>query len=413
MKIFSTLLLGIILSSTVFLTVGTERKKSEPITNPGEMAASVFLSQSTSSDKLRDSFNTASSTNKKINILIVPGHEPNFGGAGYRDIWERDLNAELSLYLAQYLVEDGHYETVLARGREAWNPHLEKYFSESSEEIRTFVEKQKREMAQLVSEGKMTAVGNGVPHNDAPHDVALRLFGINRWANEHNVDIILHVHFNDSVPRKKGRPGEYNGFTIYTPEKQYSNAEASLEIAKYVFGRLSKMFPVSNLEGEDEGVVEDQNLIAVGSSNTVDAASLLIEYGYIYEPQFNTPSVRTMVLKELALQTYVGLSDFFGKEPTVAGVHGSTLLPYVEESPIKKTATASAKVLALQAALLEKGFYPPQNYTKNDCPISGLFGKCTKEALDAFQYEFQIKGEVGVAGPKTRTQLRKLFEPRL
>ena len=158
-----------------------------------------------------------------------------------------------------------------------------------------------------------------MPHNDAPKDVALRLFGINKWANEHKVDIIIHIHFNDSGPRRAGAPGEYNGFTIYTPERQYSNSQASMDIAKRVFKRLSKMFSVSNLPGEDAGVVEDQELIAIGSSNTVDAASLLVEYGYIYEPQFRVPAVRVMVLRELAFQTYLGLADFFGETSLLLG----------------------------------------------------------------------------------------------
>lgn len=412
MKSSSLMFVAIAFFSTSFLFGGYDGKVGTFVGNSG-MPASVFFTQSTTVAELRTVFETASSTKKKLNILIVPGHEPNFGGTEYRGILERDLNADLSLYLAEYLVEDGHYEVVMSRGRDGWNPYLENYFTTNSEEIKTFVRSQKMEMIRLVGEGKIIKLGENVPHNFAPEDVGLRLFGINKWANEHNVDIIIHVHFNDSSPRKEWAPGEYNGFTIYTPERQYSNSQASQDIAKHVFNRLSKMFPVSNLPGEETGVVEDQDLIGVGSSNTVDGASMLIEYGYIYEPQLRAESVRKIVLKELAFQTYLGLTDFFGEKSFVVGPYESTLLPYEGKSLVRKTVLANTEVLAFQAALIDKGFYPPQNYTRNDCPLSGILGPCTQTALSMFQREFKINDEEGVVGIKTRAQLRKLFEPSL
>jgi len=375
------------------------------------MSAAVFFTQSKTSEDLRVAY-VAATTTKKLNILIVPGHEPNFGGTEFLGLKERDLNADLGLALAQYLVEDGHYEIVMTRGRDGWNPNLENYFAMNSESVKTFVSSQKKEMSRLIDEGKITMI-DGLPHNDAPSDVALRLYGINKWANEHNVDIVVHIHFNDSSPRRTNSPGEYSGFAIYTPERQYSNAKASAEIAKNVLKRLSKMFPVSNLEGEDVGIVEDQELIAIGSSNTVDAASLLIEYGYIYEPQFRNTAVRESVLKELAFQTYLGITDFFDEIPLIAGSFESTLLPYTGRIDIKKGSTASKDVLAFQAAMLHKGFYPPESFTLNECPVSGVFGRCTSRALSDFQKEFGIKGEDGVIGTKTRAQLRAIFEPSL
>ena len=173
------------------------------------------------------------------------------------------------------------------------------------------------------------------------------------------------------------------------------------------------MFPVSNLPVEDQGIVEDQELIAIGSYNTVDAASMLIEYGYIYEPQFRAPAVRAIVLKELAFQTYLGLADFFGERSLIVGPHESTLLPYHGNKVVEKTSFANTEVLAFQAALIDKGFYPPQNFSRNKCPLSGYFGQCTRTALTAFQREFGVNGEAGIIGEKTRAQLRRLYEPSL
>lgn len=418
-------LLGISVFATIFIFVGlffVSTTKSffvnnninrDAITENISMPAAIFFTQSTTSKGLRETFKSATSTTKKLNVLIVPGHEPNYGGAEYRDIKERDLNADLALLLAQYLVEDGHYNVALSRGKEGWNPHLEEYYALHAEDIKTFTYAQKSEMLRLIDDGRIIKKGDTTPHNRAPTDVALRLYGINKWANERGVDIVIHVHFNDSAPRPRNSPGEYNGFTIYTPDSQYSNSQASNELAKSIFKRLSKMFPVSNLPIEDQGVVEEQELIAVGSNNSVDAASILIEYGYIYEPHLSTPSVRGVALRELAFQTYIGLADFFGEISLVVGPHESTLLPYDGTVDIKKTTKPSREVFALQAALIEKGFYPPNNLSNNDCPMNGLFGPCTKTALAVFQREHNIKGENGFVGEKTRNKLRKLFEPSL
>lgn len=413
MEALSKILMAVSFFGSFFLVSIFDKKTMIVAGEDNPMSAAVFFTQSTTSTNLRTAFDNASSTKEKLNVLIVPGHEPNFGGAKFRDVLERDLNADLALYLAQYLVEDGHYEVTMTRGKDGWNPHLESYFSTNNEEIITFVRSQKMEMLRLVSEGKIISMSSSLPHNDAPQDVALRLYGINKWANENKVDIIIHVHFNDSSPRNEHIPGEYNGFTIYTPEHQYSNSQASMDIANHLFKRLSKMFPVSNLPGEESGIVEDQELIAVGSSNTVDAPSLLVEYGYIYEPQFRVPAVKTIVLKELAFQTYLGLTDFFSGTSSIAGPYASTLLPYNGRSIVSKSVLSNTEVLAFQAALTEKGFYPPENYSHNDCPLSGLFGLCTKTALTDFQQEVGIKGEKWVVGPKTRKELRKLFEPNL
>ncbi|PIQ35602.1 MAG: hypothetical protein COV32_02030 [Candidatus Yonathbacteria bacterium CG10_big_fil_rev_8_21_14_0_10_43_136] len=411
MKAFNKMLIAVSFFGTVFV-VGVFDKKMMLIVGEGDpMSAAVFFTQSTTSDQLRSAFENASSTKKKLNVLIVPGHEPNFGGTEFRGVLERDLNADLSLYLAQYLVEDGHYEVVMTRGRDGWNPHLENYFTTNDEEIKNFVRSQKMEMLRLVSEGRITKTSDPVPHNTAPSDVALHLFGINKWANEHKVDIIIHTHFNDIAPRSTMVPGEYNGFAIYTPERQYSNSKVSIDIANHIFKRLSKMFPVSNLPGEDNGIVEEQELIAIGSSNTVDGASVLIEYGYIYESQFRAPAVREVVLKELAFQTYLGIADFFGETSLAVGPHQSMLLPYSGNSPVSKTTLANTEVLAFQAGLLAKGYYPPRDYSRNDCPLSGYFGQCTKAALAAFQRELGINGESEIVGPKTRAELRNLFEP--
>jgi len=150
-----------------------------------------------------------------------------------------------------------------------------------------------------------------VYHNPAADNVSLNLYGINKLANDHNIDIVLHVHFNDYPGRPAGSSGKYNGFAIYVPEEQLPNSRVSIALAESVKEALEKYFPVSNFPGEAKGVIQDQELIAVGSNASREGASMLIEYGYIYEPQFTYSAARAIIFKSLAEQTYLGIKNFF------------------------------------------------------------------------------------------------------
>lgn len=371
--------------------------------------ASVFFSKSVTNEGLQKQYAEALRTKEKVKILLVPGHEPDFGGAEFRNLKERDMAVDLGRELALYLKDDPHYEVFTTRNKDLWDPVLERYFREHWVAIKNFVGNQKIQMERLVREGRLQEVGDAVPHNEAPDEVALRLYGINQWANEQGVDIVLHLHFNDSSPRPLSRPGEYSGFTIYVPEKQYSNAAASKLLAGQIFRRILGFAPVSNLPIEDQGVVEDQDLIAVGSNNTLNGASVLIEYGYIYEPQFANPVVQKLVLKELAFQTYLGLTDFLTGKVGGTRASGATLLPYRWTTTLTKTTRANPDVLAVQVALLREGLYPPIGSTKNECPLSGVYGPCTHRAVAAFQERFAIPGNGTIIGVKTRAKLNELY----
>jgi hypothetical protein len=65
------------------------------------------------------------------------------------------------------------------------------------------------------------------------------------------------------------------------------------------------------LKEEMVGIVPDQELIAIGRFNVADTANVLIEYGYIYEPQYQNNKKRMQVIDEYALRTYQGLENFF------------------------------------------------------------------------------------------------------
>jgi peptidoglycan hydrolase-like protein with peptidoglycan-binding domain len=189
------------------------------------------------------------------------------------------------------------------------------------------------------------------------------------------------LHINDYADHPD-TIGEYDGFAVYVPDPQYSTSVASKALGEALAKRLALYHPKSSLPQEGAGVVEDQDLIAVGSNNTVDSASVLIEYGYIYEPQFLHKETRSLALKDYAYETYLGIQDFFGDAPV--RTYSSGALPYAWSSPPKEGKT-SPEAYALQSALRYLGYYPPPGKSLSDCPISGYFGACSVAALKAFQ----------------------------
>ena len=70
---------------------------------------------------------------------------------------------------------------------------------------------------------------------------------------------------------------------------------------------------------EDTGVIEDQELIALGSNNSLDGVGMLVEYGYIYEPGIVDISIRNKILDDLAFQTYLGVMDFLENQQMKLG----------------------------------------------------------------------------------------------
>ncbi len=111
----------------------------------------------------------------------------------------------------------------------------------------------------------------------------------------------------------------------------------------------------------------------------------------------------------MAFQTYLGLQDFFGSGNDVSLAYDTLMLPYEWNKNISAESGGKDDVLALQSALIIDGLYPGNGKTKNDCPRSGKVGPCTLGAIEAFQKKYGIKGENGIVGEKTRSELNSRF----
>ena len=346
---------------------------------------------------------------KKVKVLLVPGHEPDYGGSEYRGLIERDMNVELAQDLQEFFKNNSHYQVFISRDEKDWSPFFQSYFKEDWSEIVKWTNTSIKEFSRLVAIGSTTKPASKVIHNKAPANVSYRLFGITKWSNENNVDVVIHIHFNDNPRYYTRGPGKYSGFAIYVPTAQFDNSTTTKAIASRIYKRLAKYDPVSNLPGESSGIIDEPDLIAVGANNTSDAASLLIEYSYIYEPQFQDAKLRQMAIKDLAFQTYLGIQDFFGQNAYInlTRAYDTSILPYDWGSDITDESSRS-DIYALQTALTFDHEYPPEGKSKNECPRTGRLGPCTLSALETFQEKYGIVGEDGFAGPKTIKDLNNL-----
>ncbi len=376
------------------------------INNAKRFLAGVFFVDSVSEKQLKNDYISAKNGGRKIKILVVPGHDKDYWGAEFKGLKEADLNLELAKNLVTFLKQEKEFEVILGRDENGYKSELASYFSKNRKEIENFIQKNVAITNSYIQSGLVEPYTKGVPHNVAPEEVAFRLYGINKWANENKIDIVIHIHLNDDPERTYYGFGKYTGFAIYIPEKQFSNAKGSMALAKPIFNQLQKYLAVSDLPKEKNGIIEDQKLIAIGAYNTLDAAGLLIEYGYIYEPQFVNAQIRPLAIKESAFQTYSGIKKFFEGEN--ASVDVSANLPYIWKSDLEKGVKGSKEVFALQIALILKNVYPPENFSKNDCPLNGNFGDCTAMAVKEVQKENGIEPASGFVGPVTRKKLNEL-----
>ncbi len=272
----------------------------------------TYLKPSITAKQIRADY-VSKAKNRQVDILIVPGHEPAYGGTEYGSIKERDIVLMIADELETLLKKDKNISVFRTRNSNGWTSEFITHFEKEWANITTWVEDHKQKTIELLENGTITEV-RGVEHNIAAPNVATRLYGINKWSNDNNIDIAIHLHINDVPRANTGDIGPYVGFAVYIPEKQYSNAKVSREIGSRIASRLKKVMKVSNYGQEEKGLIEDQELIAMGRYNTSEAASVLIEYGYIYESQFATEESQRAFAKKVANQTFLGLRDFLGKK---------------------------------------------------------------------------------------------------
>jgi N-acetylmuramoyl-L-alanine amidase len=338
---------------------------------------------------------SSKTTGQKVNILVVPGHDEQYWGTEFNDIHEADVTVAIGQFLYNYLKADPRLNVIITRTQMGYTDTFKNYFANNREQIQAFIASSSASFKQEIAAGTKQQ-NEIVPHATANPEVAIRLYGINKWANENNIDLIIHIHVNDEGSRQYGQVGEYKGFSMYIPDKEYSNASTSAIFGKAIFNELIKKYPASNYPPEAAGLIPDQELIAIGAANTLKPAATLIEYGYIYEPQFLNVDTQDTFTKAYAYQTYAGVESFFGNKIKAQ----VTYLPHTWTVAIGKGSKNTSDVSSLQAALTASGVY--------SCGITGTFGPCTEAGVKAFQKKYKLD-QTGSLGPKTRAKLNSLF----
>lgn len=369
-----------------------------------EGATSTQVSSIETVAQLQTKYLAAGNGGPKVRILIVPGHEPGFGGTEYLDLKERDINVVIANELASQLQKDPHLEVVVARDETAWNPMLAAYFATQWDAIKSFVSGKKAQSQGMSSTGNGAAPALQASHNAAPDDVATRLYGITKWANENGVDMAIHVHLNDAGDHADGAAGNQSGFAVYVPDASFANALTSRTLGTRIANELNRYNATSSLAIENLGVTGDQELIALGAFNTASYASVLVEYAYIYESKITNPSILPIVEKDFANSTFRGVETFFGaKVPyydTLALPHRFTVSPAQN--------AASADTYSLQTALHRIGLYPLNGELFYDCPVAGFMGQCTIDSIRAYQKSKGLE-QTGTLGPRTRAALNTIW----
>ena len=202
-------------------------------------------------------------------------------------------------------------------------------------------------------------LNNQVEHNFATVDTALKLYAINKWANENNIEIVFHIHFQ-RLSRKKIQPDWriHRFFNLCSRNIKLPNHRASSKLAESLKNQLEKYFTKSDLPAESSRfLIEDQELIDVGSNASRDGVSVLVEYGYIYEPPFRNEEAREAMFKELAYQTYIGIKIFLAMPPRPWIITRPAPALFMEQSSEK--GADAPKTFSLQMALHKEGLYPP------------------------------------------------------
>lgn len=252
--------------------------------------------------------------NDQVSVLIVPGHDLRYSGAVYKGIKEADLTLAIAYEVAALLKSDPRLDIRVSREKDgSYSPWLLEYIEERGREIVEWRTDARVKGEKLIADGSFIPFV-GVPHNNAPGDVATYLYSINHYANNNDIDIVIHLHINDEPRVVISRPGKSTGYSIYVPEPQLSGSVSARAIATSLAAEFDQTAATSTLKQESVGVVDEQELVAVGRWGTRTGPSLLVEYGYIYEPKFTNATLRKKTIKELGFQTYVGLERFFNPQ---------------------------------------------------------------------------------------------------
>jgi len=243
---------------------------------------------------------------KKLRILLVPGHTNDSPGAIYKDSKEVDFTFELTEQLYKSFLKEGWADVEIASLRNEDVNGFRSFFIEKGSDIEAF-EKYQKGISEELRNRLLVEEMEEDNHVTAKRDIAELLYGINHYANKNDFDIVLHIHFNDYPRSDINEAGVFSGYALYVPDSIFSNSEVSLEIANSIAQELAVNYATSSHPLENKGVIESKELIAVGAHNTARTPAIVIEYAYIYEPFLHSVISRQEVFETMVDATIEGI----------------------------------------------------------------------------------------------------------
>lgn len=241
-------------------------------------------------------------------ILLVAGHTAETEGTSYRSLSEYELNYQLMNMLEERLRATG-YEVITTHEGDDYNEEFTNFFETQRQEILDFRSRQREAYEEEYPLGVVT---NDTDHNYASNLGTLQLYGVNYWANQNNIDVVLHIHFNDYPGRPNDEVGEHTGFSVFTSLKTNKNFIESFLLAKEIEREMLTYADRSTVRRESAGVLESE-LIAVGQANSTDMPSLLLEMGFIYENKFVNPISRAQEFQDYTQAITQALNTYFAR----------------------------------------------------------------------------------------------------
>ncbi|WP_300758112.1 N-acetylmuramoyl-L-alanine amidase [uncultured Brachyspira sp.] len=303
--IFSVVIIVLIIVSFSSLIVTANTKVSENIVRESEVNK-----VSTPSEKFNDIIE-----NRKIRILIDPGHNAATKGAlGYLG-YEYYVNLRVARELAKILSEDDRFEYFLSRDGAYYSRPIKEYMTNN--------------YAELLGIYNTKVKGEERSGNLTRYQT-LEMYAIRHYAIDNNFDLLLSIHF-DYMPYISRRAKTSGFHVIVSPyNKEFP---ASMQVAYKLSERMQEKYSISPVIGHDrvlpnnvwkfydkEELIKEgislRGLIVIGDAYEnaynkqeikKDVPSVLIESAFIHEWQFGS----IKAIRELANQMYKALVDVY------------------------------------------------------------------------------------------------------
>ena len=303
--IFSVVIIVLIIVSFSSLIVTANMRVSENIIRESEVNKIP-----SSSEKFSDIIE-----NRKVRILIDPGHNAATKGAlGYLG-YEYYMNLRVARELAKILSEDERFEYFLSRDGAYYSRPIKEYMTNN--------------YAELLGIYNTKVKGEERTGNLTRYQT-LEMYAIRHYAIDNNFDLLLSIHF-DYMPYIKRRAKTSGFHVIVSPYNR--EFPASMQVAYKLSEHMQEKYNISPVIGHDrvlpntvwkfydkEELIKEgislRGLIVIGDAfeNAYnkqeikkDVPSVLIEAGFIHEWQFGS----NKAVKELAYQMYEALVDVY------------------------------------------------------------------------------------------------------